>query len=158
MTMKIAEHPLKEEAERALYDLSLSFELQEGKRFKWRKNSQQLFMMVHEGFNSQYSELVHKAIHFFTILPYEIQHEFMARRILPPTEEQLKKRLYRGVEMDESQAEEKTQSTSTLHYRGVAIDRSGNSIQKEPVTNESHTTEKKKVKRVWRGVVTYVDE
>lgn len=155
MTTKIADYSLKEDAEMALYDLSLSFELQEGKRFKWRKSSKQLFLMVDEGFNSQYLELVQKTIRFFRMVPYEIQHEFMARRILPPSEEQLKKRLYRGVTINEetTQTQESKKRTSTLHYRGVAIDQSGNTQQKE-----SSPTTTKKVKRVWRGVVTYVDE
>ena len=154
MTTKIANHSLKEDAEMALYDLSMSFELQEGKRFKWRKSSQQLFLMVDEAFKSHTLDLVNKAIHFFKMIPYEIQHEFIVRRIQPPSEEKLKQRFYRGVPMSskENPIQEKTAHTSTLHYRGVAIDRSGNTLKKEK-TSETH-----KVKRVWRGVVTYEDE
>ena len=155
MTTKIANYSLKENAEMALYDLSMSFELQEGKRFKWRKSSQQLFLMVDEAFNSHTVDLVEKAIRFFKIIPYEIQHEFMSRRIQPPSEEQLKKRLYRGVHInsEENPTQASTTPANTLRYRGVAIDRSGNTQKKELPAAES-----KKVKRIWRGVVSYEDE
>jgi len=114
----------------------------------------------------KYIELIEKAVNFFAVIPYELQHEFISRRISPPSQAQIKKQLYRGILIEQKiQATHKEnnpskKSTSShLRYRGVTINKAKEENTEEESTEKANTnTGKKRVKRIWRGVVSYTDQ
>lgn len=151
MTTKIANYTLHENAVAALYELTLMIELEEGKRYTWRKNSDIIFTMVREAFNSKHLACVEKAINFFKLLPIEIQREFAKRKILPPTRERNSQRLYRGALIEDQTNSSKKRISKEIH----SSTQDNGSAELTPESGNPQA--KKRVKHVWRGVVTYKD-